>query len=147
MFFDEDGVQASGITISFKSRYEFQLSNCMQKSRPFDSELRSKDNRLWTIEKRGYRMIVSCNGIIVIDVTASTETCTDVEYSSWGHNVVEMTFDQSKSSEEGTLYYLGIYTNLFKTHTTFHSVYRIFAFNAVGFSWLLYQKSENKVHG
>ena len=112
-FFDEEGDQASGITISFKSRDEYQLSNCMKKSRPFDTEALSKDNRLWSIEKRGYRIVVSCNGLRVLDVTASSETCNNAEYISWEQNVVEMKFDRSKNSEEATFYYLGKYQRKF----------------------------------
>ena len=128
-FLDEEGDLASGITITFKSRDRYQLSNCMQQSRPFDSERLSKENRLWTIEKRGYRIIVSCNGLRVLDVTASSETCTDDDYSRWGHTIVDMTFDRSKSGVEATFYHLGVcnlcsvISNIFKNHMIFHSLY------------------------
>ena len=113
-FFDEDQEFVSGITILFVSKTgKFQLDKCMKRSRPFDMSIPVEDNRLWSIKKRGYRIILSCNGLRVLDVTASSETCNNAEYISWEQNVVEMKFDRSKNSEEATFYYLGKYQRKF----------------------------------
>ena len=110
-FFDEDQEFVSGITISFVSvTGKFQLDNkCMKKSRPFDMSIPVEDNRLWSIKKRGYRIIVSCNGLIVLDVTASSETCNDKKWNSvtWGRKVVGMKLERSKNNNEKLFYYIG----------------------------------------
>ena len=109
-FFDEDQEFVSGITIFFVSKTgKFQLEKCMKKSRPFDTTITAGDNRLWSIEKRGYRMIVSCNGLRVLDVTASSETCNDKKWNSviWGRKIVWMKLDRSKNNSEETFYHTG----------------------------------------
>ena len=109
-FFDEDQEFVSGITILFVSKTgKFQLDKCMKKSRPFDTTITAGDNRLWSIEKRGYRMIVSCNGLRVLDVTATSETCNDKKWNSvtWGRKIVWIKLDQSKNNSEETFYHTG----------------------------------------
>ena len=109
-FFDEDQEFVSGITILFVSKTgKFQLDKCMKRSRPFDMSIPVEDNRLWSIKKRGYRIIVSCNGLRVLDVTASSETCNDKKWNSvtWGRKVVGMKLERSKNNNEKLFYYIG----------------------------------------
>jgi len=113
-FFNESSEFVSGITILFESKSKYKLDKCMKKSRPFDTHVPTELHRLWSIEKRGLRIIVSCNGVEVLDFTATSETCNDKKWNAltWGSNVVQMKFDRSKKIEEPTLYHFGTYQKL-----------------------------------
>jgi hypothetical protein len=80
-YYDVDGLVAGGIAIWFSSTVEYVLFNCQ---RPYSTlPVRPPDEQVkhWVIEKRGLRTILHCNGKQVLDITASTKTCNDPEYT------------------------------------------------------------------
>ena len=108
---DVDGRSAGGIGIWFSSTVKYGLYNCQQyfitlPVRPPDEQVKH-----WVIEKRGLRTIVHCNGKQVLDITASTKTCDDPDYTDtwatyWEREVSSIKF-HSKYDTASDSYYTG----------------------------------------
>ena len=129
LFFNESYEFVSGITILFEWKSEYKLDKCMKKSRPFDTHVPTELHRLWSIEKRGMRIIVSCNGVKVLDFTATSKTCDDEKWNalSWGSNVVEMKFalsekNRNMNNKAKKFYFLGKGSHVFSSFQNFPSI-------------------------
>jgi hypothetical protein len=83
-YYDKEGRPAGGIVIWFYSpRVEYRLEYCQYSSTPFPLTLPTTVNKVWTVEKRGYRTRLFCNGVLVLDITVSDTTCYMKDYSNW----------------------------------------------------------------
>jgi hypothetical protein len=79
-YYDKEGREAGGIRIRFSSpRVKYNLLHCKWNYNPFPRTVPTTVNKVWTIEKRGYRTRMFCNGVLVLD-TVSDTTC---DYSNW----------------------------------------------------------------
>jgi hypothetical protein len=83
----------------YSKSYKYRLENCHTSLHPLKSVPAEKD-KVWTIEKHGYKNTVYCNGNKVVEVTASPDTC---EYDSdwedvWGRKVSRIEFSWWKSA-------------------------------------------------
>ena len=75
---------AGGMGIWFKqstSNIHYTLHSCKTYA-AFPKRAPLDNNKLWIIEKSGFRTVVTCNGKIVLDITASSETC-DYDSDKW----------------------------------------------------------------
>jgi hypothetical protein len=83
-YYKKEGRKAGGIAILFSSpRVEYRLEDCQHERldyTPLPLTLPTTVNKVWTIEKRGYRTRLFCNGVLVLDITPSDTTC---YFSSW----------------------------------------------------------------
>jgi hypothetical protein len=76
LYYDKEGREAGGIKIRFTSpRVKYYLEKCQYDYTPFPPILPKTVNKVWTIEKRGYRTRMFCNGVLVLDITVSDTTC------------------------------------------------------------------------
>jgi hypothetical protein len=98
LYYDEEGRVAGGIVIEFSSpRVKYNLFNCQGSNTIFPHTLPTTVNKVWTIEKRGYRTRMFCNEVLVLDITASDTTCEkSVWETDWGREVVGIEFPKSK---------------------------------------------------
>jgi hypothetical protein len=110
-FYDIDGRYAAGIGIEFSSTVKYVLHYCQW---PYTTlPVRPPDEQVkhWVIEKRGLRTIVHCNGKQVLDMTASTKTCDDSDYTDtwatyWEREVSSIKFS-SKYDTASDSYHIG----------------------------------------
>jgi hypothetical protein len=95
IYYDEQGRKAGGVAIwnsRYTESYEYWLVNCHTTYHPLKSVPAEKD-KVWTIEKHGYKNTVYCNGNKVVEVTASSDTCTDRVWEDvWGRKVSKIKF-------------------------------------------------------
>ena len=94
-FYDEEGATAGDISIWFsESVSEYQL-RCQSSGTPFLTSLPAETDKHWVVEKRGYRTIIHCNGKLVVNITATSETCSNINgnwNTIWGREVTEINF-------------------------------------------------------
>jgi hypothetical protein len=102
-YYDKEGTRdAGGIEIVFTyRRVEYKLWNCQWYDTPFPLTLPTTVNKVWTIEKRGYRTRVFCNGVLVLDITLSNRLC-DKTYLEmlWEREVSEIKFHSLDRASE-----------------------------------------------
>ena len=81
-YYDDLNNYAGGIGILFT--HPLQLVGLMSCQQPRTHFITSLPENIWMIKKRGYRTVIYCNGIMVIDITASSATCDDLQ--NWEQN-------------------------------------------------------------
>ena len=107
-FIDAEDSYVSGIIIIFDSGIKYKLPKCSGKNkRSFDTNSIEQDENFWTIEKMGYRIVISCNGAKVLDLTISDGICGKTDYSPWGRTVTRVKFERNKRNKADMFYYLG----------------------------------------
>ena len=80
-YYDDFDNSAGGIGIFFT--HPLQLSGLLQCQQPRKHFVTFLPEKIWMIKKRGYRTVIYCNGVMVIDITASSTTC---DYQNWENN-------------------------------------------------------------
>ena len=101
------------ISISFQSkitdnrlRYEYKVNHCMKNFLAFPTTVPAEWHKIWTIVKRGLRIVVYCNGKKVLDATLSSSICdnpvqADTWREQWGQKATKVYFspgeDESKN--------------------------------------------------
>ena len=107
-FDDEEGETAGGIRIWFnESVSEYRLS-CQYYWTPLLTSLPAETDKHWVVEKRGYRTIIHCNGKLVVNITATSETCSNKNRNGntiWGREVTNIQIMESGLSTSS--YYIG----------------------------------------
>ena len=109
---------AGGIGIWFTSQIKYLLPFCQKKWTPFPLSVPSEQDKHWVIVKRGYRTVVLCNNQLVLDITASSETCdnpyvVDTWATYWGRKVTNREFLSWRSANDAkNLYYVGELNNV-----------------------------------
>ena len=107
---DEEWRIAGGIDIWFTSPVKYLLVDC-QYYTSFPLPVPAEQYKHWVIEKRGYRTVILCNGQLVLDIKASSETCDNPKYrdtwaTNWGREVTSIKFP-SRWDTATNLYYIG----------------------------------------
>ena len=107
----EERLFAAGIGIWFTSPVKYILLDCQKYYTAFPSTVPAEQDKHWVIEKRGYRTVMLCNGQLVLDITASSETCDHPKYRDtwatyWGREVTSIKFP-SRWDTATNLYYIG----------------------------------------
>ena len=108
MFYGEEGNTVGGFVIlsgESVNEYMFMLS-CQSSPIPFLTSLPA--DKHWVVEKRGYRFIIHCNGKLVVNKTATSDTCTENENdwnTIWGREVNKIQIVGSDLSTAS--YYIG----------------------------------------
>ena len=106
-------LDSGGFTLRFSSKprlVEYRFDWCSN-FKTFPVSIPTSREKVWTIQKRGYRMAVSCNGKKVLNKIVSSEVCDDPEYSStwnisyWGRKVDQLIFPMQ--GEATLFYYIG----------------------------------------
>ena len=102
---------SGGFTLRFKSRLvEYRFAWCSN-YKTFSVSLPTSREKVWTIQKRGYRMDVFCNGKKVLNETVSSEVCDNPnQNSTWNSLYWERRVDKFyfPNNDKATLfYYLG----------------------------------------
>ena len=102
---------AGGIAIWFTSPIKYILGWCQEYNTSFPFSVPAEQDKHWVIEKRGYRTVMLCNGQLVLDITASSETCDDLVEADkwatyWGREVTGIRF-LSQYDTATDLYYVG----------------------------------------
>ena len=105
---DDKWNPAGLIYIWFSYPVKYKLDYCQHGSQNFTS-LPVEQDKHWVIEKRGYRTIMFCNGVQVLDVTASSLTCNDPYFAHawhavWGQEVGIIKFDPKYDTASYTYY-------------------------------------------
>ena len=113
---DEEGEEVGGIGIWFTSPMRYGLMFCQDEWTTFPLRVPTEQDKLWRIEKRGYRTLILCNNQLVLDMTASSETCnnsywTDTWATYWGREVTNIKFPSEWNSATA-LYYVGELNNV-----------------------------------
>jgi hypothetical protein len=93
---DKEGREAGGISIRFSSPHvKYYLLHCQSYYTPSPPTLPTTVNKVWTIEKRGYRTRVFCNKVLVLDITVSDTTCDWGDWKTeWGRQVGGIKFHE-----------------------------------------------------
>ena len=108
---DKEGLYAGGIEILFTYPVKYILVDCQKNYTTFPFSVPAEQYKHWVIEKRGYRTVMLCNGQLVFDITASSETCDDPRFNDtwateWGREVTSIKFP-SRWDTATNLYYIG----------------------------------------
>ena len=82
----------------------------MDDVRTFDQEISPGVHNLWSVETAGHRIMVSKNGIKVLDVTVNNDTCS-FNYTSWEQTIAGMKLDRNKKGEVA-YYFIGYFLSL-----------------------------------
>ena len=110
-YYDKEGRYTGGIGIYFTSTVKYRLLNCQQYYTPFPTSLPVEQDKDWIIEKRSYNTKLYCNGELVLDITASDETCNNPKYTdtwaaNWGREVRSIKFSSNYDTASDS-YYIG----------------------------------------
>ena len=110
VWYHSGGTYPGGIDIWFTSPVKYRLVDC-QNYTSFSLTVPVEQDKHWVVEKRGYRTVILCNGQLVLDIMASSETCDDPEYAdkwatNWGREVTCIEFP-SRWDTATNLYYVG----------------------------------------
>ena len=96
------GKRSGGISLWFNSNgLKYKLVECGW-YKLFQANLQTREENEWVIEKHGYRTIIHCNGKVVVNVTASKETCDMSPFNTtwpitWNQEVVKVKFPRSRN--------------------------------------------------
>ena len=89
---------SGGFKINFKENIlKYKLEYCSNFTNVTENVPTARE-KFWTIQKRGHQIVAFCNGKLVVNVTASSETCNDPEYSGiwdtvyWNREVDKIEF-------------------------------------------------------
>jgi hypothetical protein len=104
---DNERREAGGICIWFTStRVVYSLLNCDTGFHTFSPYLPTELEKLWTIEKRGYRTRVICNIQPVLNISVSNVICNEDDWETyWSREVSEIEFLGWGNSSEA--YHIG----------------------------------------
>ena len=83
-YYDSSGEKAGGVSIYFRpftSVIYYSIHSCNSHTE-LPNQPSELATRIWMIKKRGYRTELWCNGELLLDFTASLETC-DKEGKDW----------------------------------------------------------------
>ena len=112
MFYNKEERVEGGILITFSNAVLYNLLFCHGTDmRPLPSELPAEIDKHWVIEKNGYRIRIRCNGVLVLDQTASGGTCDPDYYESydqseyWGQKVSGIKFRTTNFLDTASDYY------------------------------------------
>ena len=113
LFYNKEEREVGGILIIFSNAVVYDLLFChnMVKVHPLPSYLPAQIDKHWVIEKNGYRIRISCNGVLVLDQTASGGTCDPDYYESydqseyWGQKVTGIKFRTTNFLDTASDYY------------------------------------------
>ena len=110
LFYDEEGEAAGFIYILFfESVSEYKLS-CQSSRTPLLTNLPAETDKHWVVEKRGYRTIIHCNGKLVVNITATSETCSNKNgnwNTIWGREVTKIEINLDGYGYQTASYYIG----------------------------------------
>ena len=102
-FFTSEGDRVGGFDIKFYDHpIKWGLGRCITSWTPFSPELPSNVHKVWVLTKlTGPRVTVQCNGVTVVDVLMSDDTCTDSRWKQyWVKDVKLIEFSsQDKASD------------------------------------------------
>ena len=93
LFYDEEGETEGGIGIWFNESVSEYKLGCQSSGTPFLTSLPVETDKQWVVEKRGYRIIIHCNGKLVVNITATSETCSNNDdnwNTFWGREVTKI---------------------------------------------------------
>ena len=111
LFYNKEEREVGGILIIFSNAVVYDLLFChnMVKVHPLPSYLPAQIDKHWVIEKNGYRIRISCNGVLVLDQTASRGTCDEPTFYDqskyWGQKVSNIRFSIGSQYDTATDYY------------------------------------------
>ena len=75
---------AGSVYLYFNSPPQYYLAYCTKSDTVLPSTLPTDINKVWVITKLpGYRITVQCNGVTVLDITMSDDTCTDSRWREY----------------------------------------------------------------
>ena len=108
---DKEGLYAGGIEILFTYPVKYILVDCQKNYTTFPFSVPAEQYKHWVIEKRGYRTVMLCNGQLVLDITASSETRDDPRFNDtwateWGREVTSIKFP-SRIDNATNFHYVG----------------------------------------
>ena len=92
-FYNEEGEAAGGISIWFKETVSEYKLGCQSDWTPLLANLPAETDKHWEVEKRGYRIIIHCNGKLVVNITATSKTCSNINgnwNTFWGREVTKI---------------------------------------------------------
>ena len=84
-FSTTQGEYAGGVGIYFSSTLQYYLSYCNSRTN-FPSNLPSKVDKIWRItldRTAGIRVKIHCNGVEVLNILMSDDTCSNSDWSDW----------------------------------------------------------------
>ena len=113
-FFTTQRVWVGGVEISFTSNPQYWLYYCSSSPTNFPSNLPSEVDKIWriTLDKTaGIRLIMHCNGVEVLNILMSDNTCDDSVWREyWSRDAEKIYFsvydtasDYYRAGETGIL--------------------------------------------
>ena len=101
-YLEKYGIRSGGISLWFNSNgLKYKLVECGW-YKFFPKDLQTQQEKEWAIEKHGYRTIIHCNGKVVVNSTASKETCDMSPFNTtwsttWNQKVAKIKFPRSRN--------------------------------------------------
>lgn len=112
-FYDMDYNYGAGIAIKFYSSssmtVKYTLTDCRRYYTNFPVILPREREKHWVIEKRGFRIVIYCNGEQVLDMTVSSEACDNPKHKDtwntlWNRQASNIFFSSSRNSASDSFY-------------------------------------------
>ena len=103
-FYDSDGSVAGGINIRFRNPLQYGLSWCSAHYRNLPITPPTTRDKVWKItfvKTAGIRVKIHCNGVKVLDMAVSADTCTEGNwYEYWSRSVEKIKFDSDDAASD-----------------------------------------------
>ena len=114
-FSNASGWTSAGFNLYFSSPPQYYLHYCSRSETDFPSTLPSEAEKVWEITKlSGPRITIICNGVKVLDILISDETCKDSRWrTTWRRDVGKIDFGPFDTASD---FYRPSPGNLFINH-------------------------------
>jgi len=114
LFYNKEERAVGGIRITFfyTVRCDLLLCHDRVRTRPLPSSLSAQIDKHWVINKSGQRIEIYCNGVLVLDKTASRGTCDEPTFYDqskyWGQKVssIKFSIDEQLYDNATDYYYI-----------------------------------------
>ena len=102
--YDAHGNYAGGVLIWFPSSVRYRFDGCFLNNVDFSANLPATTNKVWRItitKDAGTRLVIHCNDIEMLGITASDSVCDDPNWRTYyDRDMVKMYFDSNDKATD-----------------------------------------------
>ena len=93
ILYNSDGGYVGHVYFILSSPPQFLIGACISALTTLRSTLPREIHKVWQLTKLpGPRIVLQCNGVIVLDITMSKNTCDSSDWTQWSQEVKQISF-------------------------------------------------------